>query len=59
MIKWIMKKIYARQFAKCKLSIKEYYEKAKKRYWVTDKPQWYWQRHSDGTYHYHYWNEIY
>lgn len=54
-----MKKIYARQFVKWKLSIKEYYEKAKKRYWVTDKPQWYWQRHSDGTYYYHYWNEIY
>ena len=53
-----MKRVYAKQFAKWKLSIREYYEKTKKRYWVTDKRQWYWKKIWN-EWKYIYWNEIY
>lgn len=38
-------------------SIKEIYNKTKKFY--DTKPKWYWQRHDDGQYYYHYGNEVY
>lgn len=53
-----MKRIYAKQFVKWKLSIKEYYEKAKKRYWVPDKTIWRWEKRLN-EWKYIYGNEIY